>query len=101
MLLFFGVNMGDYLQHWLQLGSKLRNPPKIFHVNWFRRDGSGRYLWPGFGENIRVLDWIIRRVQGLAEADTTAIGHVPSEHSLNVAGLELPHETLRRLLDAD
>jgi phosphoenolpyruvate carboxykinase (GTP) len=101
MLPFCGYNMGDYFQHWLQLGSKLRNPPKIFHVNWFRRDGSGRYLWPGFGENIRVLDWIIRRVQGLAEADTTAIGHVPSEHSLNVAGLELPPETLRRLLEVD
>ena len=101
MLPFCGYNMGDYFQHWLRVGARLRNPPKIFHVNWFRRDGSGRYLWPGFGENIRVLDWILRRVEGSAEARTTPIGHVPAEHSLNLAGLTLSPDTVRGLLEVE
>ncbi|HKP63006.1 MAG TPA: phosphoenolpyruvate carboxykinase (GTP) [Polyangiales bacterium] len=101
MLPFCGYNMGDYFQHWLRLGAKLRNPPKFFHVNWFRRDSSGTYLWPGFGENIRVLDWILRRVEGSADARTTPIGHVPTEDSLNLAGLELSPATLRSLLHVE
>jgi phosphoenolpyruvate carboxykinase (GTP) len=101
MLPFCGYNMGDYFQHWLQIGAKLRNPPKIFHVNWFRKDDAGRFLWPGFGENIRVLDWILRRAQGEIEARATPIGLLPSPGSLNLAGLDLPPETERLLLDVN
>ncbi|MEY4583479.1 MAG: High confidence in function and specificity [Pseudomonadota bacterium] len=101
MLPFCGYNMGDYFRHWLEIGGKLRNPPKIFHVNWFRTDGTGKYLWPGFGENIRVLDWIIRRIQGTTEARTTLIGRVPSEGSINLEGLDLSPDSITQLFDID
>jgi phosphoenolpyruvate carboxykinase (GTP) len=101
MLPFCGYNMGDYFRHWLEVGNKLRNPPKIFHVNWFRTDDAGKFLWPGFGENIRVLDWIVRRIQGTAEPRKTAIGLVPSEGSLNLDGLELPSASVKELFDID
>lgn len=87
---FFGYNFGQYLSHWLKLadhpGAKL---PKIFHVNWFRKSPvSGTFLWPGYGENIRVLDWIFRRVNGEAEATPSAVGYLPSKDSLNLQGLQ-------------
>ena len=89
---FFGYNFGDYLQHWLSFGQhhddKLRLP-KIFHVNWFRKDADGRYLWPGFGENCRVLDWILRRCAGEDAAVECAVGLIPKLDSLDLDGLKV------------
>jgi len=98
MLPFCGYNMGDYFDHWLKMGKKLTNPPKIFHVNWFRTDESGKFLWPGFGENLRVLDWIVRRCQNRAEARETPIGHIPASDALDVEGLDLGNEVVEKLL---
>ncbi|KAK7801469.1 hypothetical protein U0070_006632 [Myodes glareolus] len=86
---FFGYNFGHYLQHWLSMeGHKGARLPRIFHVNWFRRDETGRFLWPGFGENARVLDWICRRLEGEDSARETPIGLVPKEGALNLSGLK-------------
>jgi phosphoenolpyruvate carboxykinase (GTP) len=101
MLPFCGYNMGDYFRHWLAVGRRLQRPPKIFHVNWFRTGGDGRYLWPGFGDNVRVLDWIIRRVEGTAEAVETPIGHVPLPQSLDTTDLDLPEGAISELLSVD
>jgi phosphoenolpyruvate carboxykinase (GTP) len=101
MLPFCGYNMGDYFAHWLAVGKKLGHPPKIFHVNWFRTGEDGRPLWPGFGDNIRVLKWIVERVEGRAAARETAIGHIPHEDSLDLSGLDLPRGRLHRLLAVD
>ena len=87
MLPFCGYHMGDYFGHWLEMGARLRRPPLVFGVNWFRRDPEGRFLWPGFGENMRVLQWIIGRCTGRAGAGETAIGHVPRWQDLDLAGL--------------
>jgi phosphoenolpyruvate carboxykinase (GTP) len=101
MLPFCGYNMGDYFQHWLSIGDRLRKPPRIFHVNWFRRGDDGEFLWPGFGDNVRVLDWIVRRVEASAEADETPIGFVPNKRSLALRGLDLPDDRIRQLLAVD
>jgi phosphoenolpyruvate carboxykinase (GTP) len=101
MLPFCGYNMGDYWQHWLNMGKKLEHPPAIFHVNWFRKDADGRFLWPGFGENVRVLQWMHGRIHGTAGADTKAIGYVPTPDSLNLDGLNLSPETVQKLLYVD
>jgi phosphoenolpyruvate carboxykinase (GTP) len=101
MLPFCGYNMGDYFGHWLAMGRRLRQPPKIFHVNWFRTDDAGKFLWPGFGANIRVLDWIIRRVQDTGGARQTPIGWLPGEGDLNLDGLELSRETVDQLFAID
>ncbi|CAG10739.1 unnamed protein product, partial [Tetraodon nigroviridis] len=97
---FFGYNFGQYLSHWLKMadhpGAKL---PKIFHVNWFRKSSAGAFLWPGYGENIRVLDWIFRRVNGEAEATSSAVGYLPSEDSLDLRGLQ--DVNLKDLLSLD
>jgi phosphoenolpyruvate carboxykinase (GTP) len=98
MLPFCGYNMGDYFGHWLNTGKKLTNPPKIFHVNWFRTDEKGKFLWPGFGENLRVLDWIIKRCNGDADARKTAIGYVPEPGSINIEGLDVSSQTMNDLL---
>jgi phosphoenolpyruvate carboxykinase (GTP) len=98
MLPFCGYNMGDYFGHWVRMGALLKNPPKIFHVNWFRQDASGRFLWPGFGENMRVLRWILGRVDGARDAVESPIGWVPSEGAIDVAGLDLPAGAMRELL---
>ncbi|HYJ69823.1 MAG TPA: phosphoenolpyruvate carboxykinase (GTP) [Nocardioidaceae bacterium] len=103
MLPFIGYNAGDYFNHWIQVGKahdavKL---PRIFYVNWFRRDDDGGFLWPGFGENSRVLKWIVERIDGDAEAVETPIGHVPTPDSLDLTGLDLDRETLERLLSVD
>lgn len=86
---FFGYNFGQYLSHWLSMadrpGAKL---PKIFHVNWFRKSPTAGFLWPGFGDNIRVLDWMFRRVNGEAGAMPSAVGYLPCSHSLNLQGLK-------------
>ncbi|MPM91633.1 Phosphoenolpyruvate carboxykinase [GTP] [bioreactor metagenome] len=99
MLPFCGYNMGDYFAHWLHMGKKLTNPPKIFNINWFRQDEAGRFVWPGFGENIRVLQWILDRCEDKADAKETPIGYVPTE--INTEGLNLPEDALHRLLSVD
>ncbi|GBC77874.1 Phosphoenolpyruvate carboxykinase [GTP] [bacterium HR08] len=101
MLPFCGYNMADYFRHWLRMGARSSKMPRIFHVNWFRTDASGRFLWPGFGENLRVLKWIIERVNGGGEAQETPIGYVPTPEALDLDGLALSKETLRELLRVD
>ncbi len=101
MLPFCGYNMGDYWGHWLEMGKRASNPPMIFHVNWFRKDSDGKFLWPGFGDNIRVLMWMHDRIQGKAEARETPVGYVPTPDALNLDGLNLSSETVEALLDVD
>ncbi|HTC43691.1 MAG TPA: phosphoenolpyruvate carboxykinase (GTP) [Steroidobacteraceae bacterium] len=98
---FCGYNYADYWQHWLNVGAKLKNPPKIFHVNWFRRDEHGKFLWPGYGDNLRVLAWMLERVAGTAGATDTAIGALPRPQDLNVKGLEITAAALNELLRVD
>jgi phosphoenolpyruvate carboxykinase (GTP) len=103
MLPFCGYNMGDYFAHWLEMGkntdaSKL---PKIFYVNWFRKDADGGWLWPGFGENSRVLKWIVERVSGKAEAVETPIGYLPAPDAINTAGLDVTAEQMEELLNVN
>ena len=95
---FAGYNYGDYWAHWLAVGAQLKHPPKIYHVNWFRRDADGKFLWPGFGDNLRVLEWIIDRCSGKAGEQETAIGNLPREEDLNLAGLDLAPGVLAQLL---
>ncbi len=97
MLPFCGYNMADYFQHWLDMGKRIPHPPKIFHVNWFRKGPDGKFLWPGYGENVRVLKWILERVEGNGHAEETPIGHVPTRNALTLDGLTLPSESLREL----
>ncbi|MGQ9454350.1 MAG: phosphoenolpyruvate carboxykinase (GTP) [Armatimonadota bacterium] len=101
MLPFCGYNMARYFRHWLDMGARIQNPPKIFHVNWFRKGADGKFLWPGYGENLRALDWIVRRCKGDAEAQETPIGFVPTENSLNLEGLEIPKENISQLLEVN
>jgi phosphoenolpyruvate carboxykinase (GTP) len=101
MLPFCGYNMADYFRHWLAIGRALKKPPRIFHVNWFRTDADGKYLWPGFGDNIRVLDWILRRVDGGGEGRETPLGFVPTERALQTDGMALPVERISELLAID
>jgi len=101
MLPFCGYNMADYWRHWLEMGKKIPNPPKIFHVNWFRTDEKGKFLWPGFGENLRVLNWIISRCEGDGKAVETPIGYIPTVDALNLYGLDLPPGTIEALLNVD
>ena len=95
---FCGYNFGDYWQHWLAMGEKVTNPPKIFNVNWFRRDDAGKFLWPGFGENLRVIEWIINRCQGKADAVETPVGYLPTPGALNTQGLDIDPATLEELV---
>lgn len=101
MIPFCGYNMGDYFQHWLDMGKKIPNPPKIFHVNWFRLDDNGKFMWPGFGDNLRVLNWIVERCDGKADAKETAIGYVPKPEDINIEGLEIDRAALEELLSVD
>jgi phosphoenolpyruvate carboxykinase (GTP) len=98
---FCGYNFADYWSHWLSFADRLRKPPKIFHVNWFRQDSRGRYLWPGYGENLRVLRWIIERCEGQSVATERAIGYLPSAESLDLAGLDVAPESVDALLSVD
>jgi phosphoenolpyruvate carboxykinase (GTP) len=103
MLPFCGYNMADYFSHWLSVGASA-NPealPKIFYVNWFRKGADGTFLWPGYGENSRVLEWVFERVAGRGDAVETSIGHVPSLDAIDVSGLDLDTEALRELLAVD
>jgi phosphoenolpyruvate carboxykinase (GTP) len=101
MLPFCGYNMGDYFGHWLTMGAKLKNPPKIFHVNWFRKGADAKFLWPGYGENVRVLKWMLDRIEGRAAATQTPIGSVPTPASLTLDGLSISRDTLNELLSVD
>jgi phosphoenolpyruvate carboxykinase (GTP) len=102
MLPFCGYHMGDYFQHWLEQGARDgAQLPKVFHVNWFRKDADGKFLWPGFGENSRVIEWVFRRCDGDAEAVETPIGLVPAEGALNTEGLDLGAEELAALVEVD
>jgi phosphoenolpyruvate carboxykinase (GTP) len=101
MLPFCGYNMGDYFGHWLAMGARIARPPRIFHVNWFRRGDDGKFLWPGYGENVRVLKWILERSEGRAGAVETAIGLVPSTDSLSLQGLPLSAKNVGELLRVD
>ena len=101
MLPFCGYHMADYWQHWLDMGEKIPNKPKIFNVNWFRTDDEGNFLWPGFGDNLRVLEWILNRCDGTADAQETAIGYLPKPEDINLEGTDVSLETLRSLLSVD
>ncbi|MBQ7353270.1 MAG: phosphoenolpyruvate carboxykinase (GTP) [Clostridia bacterium] len=98
---FVGYNMGDYFQHWLDMGHKIPNAPKIFHVNWFRTDDEGHFIWPGFGDNMRVLDWILQRCEDKVEARETAIGYIPYAKDINIDGLDISVDTIEGLLSVD
>ncbi|MEK6647322.1 MAG: phosphoenolpyruvate carboxykinase (GTP) [Candidatus Firestonebacteria bacterium] len=99
MLPFCGYNMGDYFKHWIEFGKKIPHPPKIFFANWFRTDENNNFMWPGFGENIRVLDWIIKRVNNKVSAKETSIGLVPMTNDLNLTGMNIPKENLQKLFE--
>jgi phosphoenolpyruvate carboxykinase (GTP) len=101
MLPFAGYDMGDYFAHWLEMGARIPNPPKIFNVNWFRTDDEGNFIWPGFGDNMRVLLWILDRCEGKADAVETAIGYVPKAEDINIEGLDISIDTIRELLSID
>ena len=101
MLPFCGYNMADYFGHWLEIGSRLTDPPRIFRVNWFRRSSDGRFLWPGFGENLRVLQWILERAEGRGEARETPIGWLPLASGLDLEGLSLSERDTQELLAVD
>ncbi|MBQ5834353.1 MAG: phosphoenolpyruvate carboxykinase (GTP), partial [Clostridia bacterium] len=94
--------MGDYFAHWLNMGKKIPNAPKIFHVNWFRTDDEGHFIWPGFGDNMRVLMWILARCAGEVEAVETPIGFIPKAEDINIEGLDgVTVDTIRELLTID
>src|SRR5213595_3479113 len=101
MLPFCGYNMGDYFAHWLKIGATSSRLPKIFYVNWFRQDENGKYLWPGYGENSRVLKWVFERCDGTAHAAETAVGRLPGPADLDISGLNLPAANLEKLLSVD
>jgi len=101
MLPFCGYNMADYFGHWLEMGTRIPHPPKIFHVNWFRKGADGKFLWPGYGENVRVLKWIVERIEGQGAATETPIGFVPTSNALTLDGLEVTRATMEELLRVD
>lgn len=101
MLPFCGYNMADYFRHWLNMGQRMEKRPKIFHVNWFKVDENGKYLWPGFGENLRILEWILDRASGQVDAVKTPIGYVPQEHDIDLTGLHISKENMAKLFDVD
>ncbi len=102
MLPFAGYNMGDYFAHWLVMGKKIPNPPKIFNVNWFRTDDNGNFIWPGFGDNMRVLLWILDRCEGKVDAVDSPIGYLPKPEDINIEGLEdVTIDTIKDLLTID
>ena len=105
MLPFCGYNMADYWQHWIDIGKTLDadKAPKIFNVNWFRKDDEGNFMWPGFGDNLRVLEWIIKRCEGKVDAVETPIGYVPDPKDINIEGLEgeVSIDSLKSMLDVD
>ncbi|HOK49007.1 MAG TPA: phosphoenolpyruvate carboxykinase (GTP) [Sedimentibacter sp.] len=101
MLPFCGYNMGDYFRHWLEMGKKMSNPPKIFHVNWFRTNEKGEFIWPGFGDNFRVIEWMLKRCENLVDAEESPIGYMPRPEDINLEGLNISTDTLKSLLTID
>jgi phosphoenolpyruvate carboxykinase (GTP) len=101
MLPFCGYNMGDYFRHWLKIRKALKKPPMIFHVNWFRKTASGEFLWPGFGENMRILKWIVDRCRGRAGADESTLGWMPDPADIDLDGLDYNREKLAEALRID
>ena len=101
MLPFCGYNMASYFKHWLEMGKGMARAPKIFHVNWFKTDANGKFLWPGFGDNLRVLEWILDRCNNKAEARKSAIGYIPNTSDLDLTGLQLAPGTLEKLFNID
>ncbi len=101
MLPFCGYHMGDYWQHWLAMGDQIAHQPKIFNVNWFRTDDEGDFIWPGFGENLRVLEWILKRAFDEVGAQETEIGYLPNAEDINIKGLDISEKTMRDLLTVD
>jgi phosphoenolpyruvate carboxykinase (GTP) len=101
MIPFCGLNMADYFRHWISMEDRLVFPPRIFHVNWFRTGDQGNFLWPGFGENIRVLKWILERIDGTAAARATPIGQVPTPDAMDLRGLDMTPERFDQLVAVD
>jgi phosphoenolpyruvate carboxykinase (GTP) len=103
MLPFCGYNMGDYFAHWLSFAQRTDRAklPKVYFVNWFRKNGDNRFLWPGFGDNSRVLKWICERAEGAGQAQKTPIGNLPAPEAIDLSGLNLPVDNLRQLLEVD
>ena len=101
MIPFCGYNMGDYFGHWLSMGNKVQHPPKIFNVNWFRLNDEGKFLWPGYGENLRVIKWIIDRCFDRVPAQETPIGYVPRPDDINIEGIDIDKKTLSEILTID
>lgn len=101
MLPFCGYNMADYFRHWFKLGKRMAKAPKIFSVNWFRADEKGKFLWPGFGENLRILEWILDRCENKVGAVKTPIGFIPNIFDIDLSGLKLPPDSLQKLLSID
>ena len=101
MLPFCGYNMGDYFRHWLDIGKKLKAPPRIYSINWFRTDETGKFIWPGFGDNIRVFKWIIDRINNKASAKETLVGLVPNIDDIDLSGLNIPRDKMEKLFEID
>ncbi len=101
MLPFCGYNMGRYFGHWLKMGKHMANPPKIFHVNWFKQDGNGKFMWPGFGENLRVLEWIMDRCRQKVKAVESPIGYLPDPEDIDLNGIDVSKETMEKLLEVN
>ncbi|MFH1380761.1 MAG: phosphoenolpyruvate carboxykinase (GTP) [Candidatus Omnitrophota bacterium] len=101
MLPFCGYNMSDYFRHWLDMGKKMAKPPKIFFVNWFRKDKLGKFIWPGFSENLRIIDWILRRAAGTVGAKKTPLGYIPRYEDIDMSGLKFPKKKWNELFRID
>lgn len=101
MRAFIGYNVKDYFQHWLNVGKSNSSMPKVFHVNWFMKNDKGKFMWPGFGENSRVLEWIFNRVDGKSGAKTTPIGYVPQKEDINLEGINVAGDVMDKLLSVD
>jgi len=104
MLPFAGYHMGDYMAHWLSIGETLRTGgkmPRIFQVNWFQKDADGRFIWPGFGDNIRVVEWMVKRIEGRVGVNDTALGLTPNPADIDIAEADIDQDTLARLLSVN
>ena len=101
MLPFCGYHMGDYFRHWITMQRSLTNTPRIYHVNWFRRDAQNKFLWPGYGENSRVLKWIVQRLEDKGAARETPIGRLPAKGALDVEGLDIGEAELESLFEVN